>query len=879
VETLESRTLLSAQLVSDAATPGTLRLEMVAVGTKLFFNGYYAEHATELWVRDGTAGGTGLVKDLDPATTSQVSQLRNVGGTLMFYAVTPEAGGAIWKSDGTAAGTVMAVDPLPGPEFASIRDLTVVNGRLFFSASVNGTSSVYQTDGTAAGTRVVTTISSFSGGFTASGNKLYWVDSGALRLYDRTLDAVYTVNNAGAFPGNLTDVNGTLYFTASDTQTGVELWKVTNNSTAARVKDVRPGTAGSYPQNLTNVNGTLMFYADDGAGQRGLWKSNGTSSGTTFVKAAPPMEQPTVVGNVLYFRGNDGSGYALCKSDGTAAGTAMVARNDPSTLASAGSYLFFVARGEPWRSDGTAAGTVPIADINLTGSSDPARPTVMGQHVYFMASDGVGRHLWRATVQPGATVSGTVFNDFDGDGVRDTSDNPLPGRTVYDDADNDGLLDPAEWRTVTDEAGVYRLDGLSAGTHRVRLYLPPRWKQTSPPGGAGYTVMLTASQTVTGKNFSAQGTAPAVAAARFEPALTAGALLSRRAVLFDFTEDVGGSLGADDLVVKNLDTGQTVPASAVQVIGFLTPPAGMSSYAAGFAFNSSVPAGRYQATLRAAGVSTPDGYRLARDYVLDFVMNGTVLGRRLFYNHSSFDGNDPAATAADDGAVAADKFALLPGFGFATSSNYSSYSRGINGLMVDLVALPAASRLSADAWMWSPAPAPAAVVLRRGAAAVAGGDRVEITWPDGAVHDTWLRVTVKANADTGLVQPDVFFFGSLVGDPGPDPTRPPTGLNRETLGVTPYDLGLTRRAVSTRAATRTNRFDFDRDGKVTYADVMVVRRSLPSHWLHRDVAQSAAPVAPASDAAVATALHLGSDETMRAAAPMRRAAYEVLQTP
>jgi hypothetical protein len=32
VETLESRTLLSAQLVSDVATPGTLRLEMVTVG-------------------------------------------------------------------------------------------------------------------------------------------------------------------------------------------------------------------------------------------------------------------------------------------------------------------------------------------------------------------------------------------------------------------------------------------------------------------------------------------------------------------------------------------------------------------------------------------------------------------------------------------------------------------------------------------------------------------------------------------------------------------------------------------------------------------------------------------------------------------------------
>ncbi len=60
-----------------------------------------------------------------------------------------------------------------------------------------------------------------------------------------------------------------------------------------------------------------------------------------------------------------------------------------------------------------------------------------------------------------------------------------------------------------------------------------------------------------------------------------------------------------------------------------------------------------------------------------------VVGRWVFYNNSAFDGNDAGLNAADDAARATDKVALLPGE-TATSANYTSYSRGINGLMVDI---------------------------------------------------------------------------------------------------------------------------------------------------------------------------------------------------
>src|SRR5437764_3976438 len=69
---------------------------------------------------------------------------------------------------------------------------------------------------------------------------------------------------------------------------------------------------------------------------------------------------------------------------------------------------------------------------------------------------------------------------------------------------------------------------------------------------------------------------------------------------------------------------------------------------------------------------------------------------------------------------------------------------------------------------WSDAPLPTEVLVRRGAGA-AGSDRIEIVWPDGAIQKQWLQVTVKADANTGLASPDIFYFGNAVGEAGNHP--------------------------------------------------------------------------------------------------------------
>ena len=75
-------------------------------------------------------------------------------------------------------------------------------------------------------------------------------------------------------------------------------------------------------------------------------------------------------------------------------------------------------------------------------------------------------------------------------------------------------------------------------------------------------------------------------------------------------------------------------------------------------------------------ICPPEGVRLNDE-------TPRVVARQLFYNDSAWDGNNAAANADDDDAIATDKVALLPGM-TATFANYTSYSRGINGLMIDV---------------------------------------------------------------------------------------------------------------------------------------------------------------------------------------------------
>ena len=139
------------------------------------------------------------------------------------------------------------------------------------------------------------------------------------------------------------------------------------------VKDINPGAGSSFPDQFVATNGTLFFWAEDARKRPSLWKSDGTTAGTTLLKATGFPNPVAVVGNTFYFGVSDSLPYSLWKSDGTSAGTSKVAdvaadfTNRKSGVAFQGKLFFAAGTPDPadltlplWSSDGTAGGTVPI---------------------------------------------------------------------------------------------------------------------------------------------------------------------------------------------------------------------------------------------------------------------------------------------------------------------------------------------------------------------------------------------------------------------------------------------------------------------------------------------------------------------------------------
>jgi hypothetical protein len=93
----------------------------------------------------------------------------------------------------------------------------------------------------------------------------------------------------------------------------------------------------------------------------------------------------------------------------------------------------------------------------------------------------VGIDIAAAASGPG-TVTGTKYNDLDGDGVRDVNEPGLPGWIIYADLDNDSTRDANEPFTTTDANGNYVL-AIESGTYTLREEPQAGWIQTSPRAG------------------------------------------------------------------------------------------------------------------------------------------------------------------------------------------------------------------------------------------------------------------------------------------------------------------------------------------------------------------------------------------------------------
>jgi ELWxxDGT repeat protein len=209
------------------------------VGDWVFFAASLNSLAFNLWKTNVVSGETILVRRF--LNAGAPSAMWNVGGTLLFTLKSE-----LWRSDGTEGGTTMVHDAIAVPQCPDRGAYAVGGGVLFWFAFNNSfpyIPQLWRSDGTTAGT---------------------------FRL--ATFEGPYADSMQPCAPQQLHFHNGRVYFTGNDDIHGAEPW-VTDGTIAGThlLYDINPGAASSDAGQFITAGGTLFFTATDANSGRELW--------------------------------------------------------------------------------------------------------------------------------------------------------------------------------------------------------------------------------------------------------------------------------------------------------------------------------------------------------------------------------------------------------------------------------------------------------------------------------------------------------------------------------------------------------------------------------------------------------------------------------
>ncbi len=450
-----------------------------------FFFAFTDDWAIELWVTDGTVGGTKHVGGLDSAIdTDYFSSGLNVlfgyngnvyalldnalwrlsadfgsaervlesqpGVTLVCRAASDriymprwdEAHGIeLWATDGSVGGEYLVKDLITGPDSGLDPPwgfgMKSVGALAVFNDSEN---SIWRTDGTEEGTlKLVDKV--------PSGGAPLWLGGNGVRAY-------YAVGSGEAW---VTD----------GTPTGtVRVWQSPDT-----------GYLG-YGQRTVDSSGGLYFTVEHDALGDVLWYCDGTEDGSTALNAPQDgwdtlLFGPEIAGRV-HFAGRDGDMLFLASTNGTQAGTTrsvdipIAEGNDvcdrtqisPTSNLPGGQFAFaaYTTEGrELWISDGTPEGTKLLRNIYAEStSSSPYYISKAASHLVMEATTNEDRGM------------------LAGNAVKDEALSRLGQGTLW----NAVVMEDRILFEGPDDA-PYRTDGTVAGTGP----LVPGWEHDDYTGG------------------------------------------------------------------------------------------------------------------------------------------------------------------------------------------------------------------------------------------------------------------------------------------------------------------------------------------------------------------------------------------------------------
>ena len=357
----------------------------IEAGGKMFYCYLAQTSSGELYVTDGTPGGSGFVG----ASITQIHSPHVIGNQFMFTTdIDYNAHGEIWTSDGTNPGTTMLFESTAPYYSAPPINTLVVGGRAYYHYLTNGFGHhLIASDGTAAGTNFLKTFSEvFVSHHTINGNQYLfiadddnnnrleiWTSNGSVGGTTQLFE--FSDVTGSAFPSHY-ERNGRVYYHHTGFNNNSYYLASTNGTSGGTSQAFSSNQTIKHHHDINNFGGRYLFVADnDGDQKLEVWTSDGSSGGTTqiFEFAANAANNTPIVSEVngvnYYQYENSGGGTSnLYVSDGTPAGSSNIGSfngkiNVPHSI-NGDQYLFIADNDQDGRQEvWSVSGLANIEDI------------------------------------------------------------------------------------------------------------------------------------------------------------------------------------------------------------------------------------------------------------------------------------------------------------------------------------------------------------------------------------------------------------------------------------------------------------------------------------------------------------------------------------
>ncbi|UUX97936.1 Ig-like domain-containing protein [Aquabacterium sp. J223] len=284
--------------------------------------------------------------------------------------------------------------------------------------------------------------------------------------------------------------------TSESTQFTVS-WSGTDDEGGSSIRDYDvyvKTNDGAWTLWLFNTTDTEGVFEGEGGNSYAFYSVARDNAGN--VEAAPAVADASTLvlgqtGSIsgIVFNDIDADGTRDADEAGLAGWTVFLDGDADGVLDNTESSTVTDALGN-WRFDGLQPGSYPVTLVKQA-DFDVTAPATGVHSVTLVGGDTADDRAFG--VLPLGSISGTQFEDTDGDGVFDAGEQGVAGWTMFLDDDGDGQLDAGERSTVTAADGTYTFTGLRAGSYRVAQVIPEGWIQTLPGTASANTSVVTLS--------------------------------------------------------------------------------------------------------------------------------------------------------------------------------------------------------------------------------------------------------------------------------------------------------------------------------------------------------------------------------------------------